>query len=178
MTYLQLSNLITLGVFITLTITFYLHSLVNLGRTLLLKVSQAILFFIIIKVAFSLTQFPQFYSFWLITKKPPSEARIKNLWFKLTIYGQGWKKTSTNPNEEFESSMDQELTVGVYGKNPRYGVTNTCAILAAVKVITESDKIPGKGGVLPPGYAFAETSLIDELNENRVTFEVVENGLV
>ena len=38
-------------------------------------------------------------------------------------------------------------------------------------------RLPGRGGVLPPGFAFANTSLIDRLNSNQVTFKVEVNDL-
>ena len=38
-------------------------------------------------------------------------------------------------------------------------------------------RLPGRGGVLTPGFAFANTSLIDRLNSNQVTFKVEVNDL-
>ncbi len=34
-----------------------------------------------------------------------------------------------------------------------------------------SFRLPGVGGVYPPGFAFAETTLVDRLNKHDVTFE-------
>ena len=46
-------------------------------------------------------------------------------------------------------------------------------VLSAITVITETEKMPPSGGVYSPGYAFANTTLIERLHENEVTFEVV-----
>ena len=59
------------------------------------------------------------------------------------------------------------------GRNPGYGATCTALVLSGYTVLKESDKMPGRGGVYPPGAAFAKTSLIEELNKHGLTFEVV-----
>ncbi|CAG7718091.1 unnamed protein product, partial [Allacma fusca] len=41
-----------------------------------------------------------------------------------------------------------------------YGASAIMLIQAAVTVLTEKDKMFGRGGVLPPGAAFAKTTFI------------------
>ena len=38
-------------------------------------------------------------------------------------------------------------------------------------------RLPSAGGVYTPGYAFAETSLVERLNSHEVTFETVVKDL-
>ena len=49
-------------------------------------------------------------------------------------------------------------------------------MLAPVKTITsclhEKHLMPGNGGVLTPGYAFSNTTIIKRLNDKGCTFDV------
>lgn len=54
-----------------------------------------------------------------------------------------------------------------------YGATCVAVLLAATTILKESDKLPGNGGVLPPGACFAKTNLIAELCKNGFKFEVL-----
>jgi len=59
--------------------------------------------------------------------------------------------------------------------SPGYGITSSAVTLAAIMVLTESSKLPNRGGVYPPGAAFANTTIIDQLQENGLKFEIVSN---
>jgi hypothetical protein len=87
--------------------------------------------------------------------------------------GEGWKESLPDANDAYVIPVDRALCAKVKGRNPAYGSTCVCLVLSAITLITESDKMPPGGGVYPPGFAFAETSLVEQLNENGVTFEIV-----
>ena len=55
----------------------------------------------------------------------------------------------------------------VAGKNIGYGATCELVVQAAVVLLTETERIPGPGGVLTPGFAFADTSLVQRYNRHR-----------
>ena len=66
-----------------------------------------------------------------------------------------------------------ELYSGFYkisGKNIGYGSTSECMVQAAMVLLQETSKLPGEGGVLTPGYAFANTTLVDRLKCARRSF--------
>ena len=44
-----------------------------------------------------------------------------------------------------------------------YGATCECMVQAAMVILKERERLPGSGGVITPGYAFAKTSLVDRL---------------
>jgi len=69
--------------------------------------------------------------------------------------------------------VNKSITARVKGRNPGYGSTCVALVLAAILVITETDKLPPGGGVYPPGAAFAKTSLIKQLIDNEVIFEIL-----
>lgn len=54
-----------------------------------------------------------------------------------------------------------------------YGATCVALLLAATTILGETDKLPGNGGVLPPGACFAKSNLIANLCKNGYKFEVV-----
>ena len=59
------------------------------------------------------------------------------------------------------------VTTVVAGKNIGYGATCELVVQAAVVLLTETERIPGPGGVLTPGFAFADTSLVQRYNRHR-----------
>lgn len=48
-------------------------------------------------------------------------------------------------------------------------------LLTATTILKESAKMPGSGGVLAPGAAYKNTSLMKELQKNDWTFEVISS---
>ncbi|KAJ8932942.1 hypothetical protein NQ314_014321 [Rhamnusium bicolor] len=120
-----------------------------------------------------LLNYPEIFSGGFFSKKQPSEEIIQNTWFQITFYGEGWKEKLSNKDDQYSSPCDKCIVGRVKGKNPGYGATCATLILSAIMIVTESDKMPGKGGVFTPGAAFAKTSLIKQLNENGVTFDII-----
>ncbi|XP_044257895.1 saccharopine dehydrogenase-like oxidoreductase [Tribolium madens] len=120
-----------------------------------------------------LLKYPEKFSFGFFSRDPPSEERIAKARFSVTLYGEGWKETLPDANDEYTTPPNKAIAAKVKGKNPGYGATCVCLVLAALTVITETDKMPPGGGVYPPGYAFAKTSLIEQLDQNEVNFEVL-----
>ena len=64
----------------------------------------------------------------------------------------------------------REVRVKVTGKNVGYGATCECMVQAAMVILKERERLPGSGGVITPGYAFAKTSLVDRLTSAGVPF--------
>ncbi|RZC41634.1 saccharopine dehydrogenase-like [Asbolus verrucosus] len=120
-----------------------------------------------------LLKYPEKFSFGMTSHEPPSEEKIAKSWFSVTFYGEGWKEELANADDQYSTPVNKAIVTKVKGRNPGYGSTCKCLVLAAITVITETDKLPSGGGVYPPGYAFAKTSLIKQLDENGVTFEVL-----
>ena len=141
----------------------------DFGRSLLLKVS-AHAASIVIHVVF---QYPEKFSAGFFSRQPPSEEKIEKARFSVTLFGEGWKEKLADVNDQYSTPPDKLISAKIKGSNPGYGATCVCLLLAAITVITEPEKMPSGGGVYPPGYAFANTSLIEQLNENEVTFDVL-----
>ncbi|KAJ3664649.1 hypothetical protein Zmor_000201 [Zophobas morio] len=141
----------------------------NFGRSLLLKVSAQAAS-VVIHVGF---QYPEKFSAGFFSRQPPSEEKIEKARFSVTLYAEGWKKMLADVNDQYSTPPDNFISAKIKGSNPGYGTTCVCLLLAAITVITEPEEMPSGGGVYPPGYAFANTSLTEQLNENEVTFDVL-----
>ncbi|XP_075146887.1 saccharopine dehydrogenase-like oxidoreductase [Haematobia irritans] len=107
-----------------------------------------------------------------ISDKGPLEVNRKSVEFRHTLKVKGWSKGTSE-----SQAPNKEILVRVSGRDPGYCLTSTCMLLCAKVILQEKHKMPGSGGVLPPGYAFAKTQLIEELSraEWGLKFEVVES---
>ncbi|KAJ3664646.1 hypothetical protein Zmor_000198 [Zophobas morio] len=120
-----------------------------------------------------LLKYPEKFSAGFFSRESPSEEKIKNMHFSVTLFGEGWKGKLADGNDQYSTPPDKLISVKVKGSNPGYGATCVSLLLAAITILTEPEKMPSEGGVYPPGYAFANTTLIEQLNENGLTFDVL-----
>ncbi|KAK9871270.1 hypothetical protein WA026_011540 [Henosepilachna vigintioctopunctata] len=121
-----------------------------------------------------LLKYPSLFSAGFFSTEEPSEEIINKSWFSITLIGKGWKEKLAGPEDQYKDPPNRGIMAEVKGTNPGYGATCICLVLAGIVILTEASKMPGKGGVLPPGAAFHDTSLIEQLNENDVTFEIIK----
>lgn len=148
----SLWQLILLGVF---GMIFLLLAKFEFGRNLLLK-------------------YPSLFTGGFFDTKEPSEEIIEKAWFELFLVGKGWKEKLAGPEDQYKNPPSKGIVAQVRGKNPGYGATCICLVLAGIVILTEPSNLPKAGGVYPPGAAFEETSLIEQLDENGVTFKVIK----
>ncbi|XP_054281886.1 saccharopine dehydrogenase-like oxidoreductase [Macrosteles quadrilineatus] len=122
-----------------------------------------------------LLKHPKFFSFGFVSHEGPSEKTLTNTEFSITFSGVGWtEKAVEGPHTE---PPNKTLVTKVSGRDPGYGLTTTALLLAGITIIKDGDKMPGKGGVLPPGAAFAKTSLIKDLSSYGLKFEVIKEDV-
>lgn len=122
-----------------------------------------------------LVRYPEKFSFGYFSKNPPSQEVMESSSFKMTLVAKGWSGKLPNENGQFSISCNKEMVAVVKGKNPVYGSTCITLVGAAITILNEKDKLAGngKGGVYPPGAAFAKTNYVKLLNDNQVTFDIV-----
>ncbi|XP_036341124.1 saccharopine dehydrogenase-like oxidoreductase [Rhagoletis pomonella] len=114
---------------------------------------------------------PKFFTRGLMSHEGPVAANRKAQKLQMTFRTKGWVV-----GQPLSEEPQQELMTRISATDPFYGMTSV-AILAAAKIILkESDKMPDNGGVISPGYAFANTSLIEELSQLKdgIKFEVLK----
>jgi len=128
-----------------------------------------------------LEKYPGFFSFGAVSKHGVPKYKANGTNFELTLIGKGWPTKADPPSSnrsETPSSGEQHeyppcrtVQTVVKGKNIGYGATCECMVQAGLMLIKELDRLPSVGGVYTPGFAFAETSLVETLNQHDVTFE-------
>ncbi|XP_058058103.1 saccharopine dehydrogenase-like oxidoreductase isoform X2 [Anopheles bellator] len=140
-------------------IVFAIMCRFNFGRKLLLK-------------------FPKLFSLGSVSHEGPSERSMENTQFAIYFNGQGWDKAEKllEPSDQYKSPPKKRILTKVSGTNPGYGATCVALILSATTILHEHKKMPGNGGVYPPGAAYAKTSMIEKLCENGFKFEVLSKA--
>jgi len=139
------------------------------------------LFAVMTKFAFGrklLLTYPRLFSFGAASHEGPPEQKMNHTQFTFLFKGNGWNEKSSDSSVQPSGDPVKTHVTKVTGVNPGYGATCVALLLSAITILKESSLMPGKGGVLPPGYAFAKTSLIDNLCKNGFTFEVVDPAKV
>ncbi|XP_044006969.1 saccharopine dehydrogenase-like oxidoreductase [Aphidius gifuensis] len=155
-TYFTLKSLVAVIGIACVGAVFSLMTKCQCGRNLLLK-------------------YPRFFSAGAASHEGPKPEAMEATYISLTLRALGWSEKSLEPTDQHKEPPNKEMITKVTGRNPGYGLTCTCLMIAGLTVLREADKMPDNGGVLPPGAAFAKTSMIDELIKNDVKFEVVSS---
>ncbi|KAI4465927.1 hypothetical protein MML48_3g00014141 [Holotrichia oblita] len=119
-----------------------------------------------------LLKYPRLFSLGSFTLGGPSEEKQKTSLYNLYLEGEGWSEKLSEPTDQFKSPPNKTISVKVTTRNPAYGATCTAAVLSAIMILTESDKMPNGGGCYTPGVAFANTSLIQKLDKYGMKFEI------
>ena len=123
-----------------------------------------------------LLNYPELFSFGFTSREGPSEEQNANTVFELILIGEGWNETFEDPLTDISIPVNKKMTCRITCINPLYGVASKAVLLSAVSILNEFDKMPYNGGVYSPAAAFKNTSLIQQLHDNGVTFEVIENN--
>ncbi|XP_058812201.1 saccharopine dehydrogenase-like oxidoreductase [Topomyia yanbarensis] len=123
-----------------------------------------------------LLNYPRLFSMGMVSHEGPSDEAMNAVNFSMHFEGRGWEEKLKDPKEKYTYPPNKILRTKVTGTNPGYGATCVALLLSAKTILREADKIPGNGGFLTPGAAFAKTNLISELCNNGFTFEVVSSS--
>jgi len=123
-----------------------------------------------------LLTFPKLFSMGAASHEGPPEHNMNHTQFIFLFVGNGWKDKSSDGSSRPNGDPVKTQVTKVTGINPGYGATCDALLLSATTILKESSLMPGKGGVFPPGYAFAKTNMIDNLCKNGFTFEVIESN--
>ncbi|KAJ8724224.1 hypothetical protein PYW08_015698 [Mythimna loreyi] len=112
---------------------------------------------------------PKFWSGGYVTKEGPTENVMKNSHFTFDLVGKGWPEGADVEKTEPTKTVVAKVT----GRNPAYGSTVVAVLMCAAALLNERHRMPANGGVMTPGSAFKNTSLIQNLIENDLKYEIV-----
>ncbi|XP_013786030.1 saccharopine dehydrogenase-like oxidoreductase isoform X2 [Limulus polyphemus] len=152
-TYFHLSSLLACLVTMFMATIFFLMASNKCGRYLLEK-------------------FPGFFSLGTFSRGGPTREQVKDNSFTCTIHGEGWTEKLTDPTDQHKDKPDKNLTIVVKGPDAAYLATSIFLVHCGLTTLKDEDKMPGKGGVLTPGAAFAKTSLLGRLQSRGIDFIV------
>ena len=104
-----------------------------------------------------LRAFPEWFSAGLISRDGPTDQQVRQARFTVVCEGEGWRE------QDAADPPDIRLTLKIQFPDAAYLTTALCVVQCAVCMLRESDRMPGRGGALPPGAAFEDTSLDQRL---------------
>lgn len=112
---------------------------------------------------------PKYWSGGYVTKEGPTANVTNNSNFTFEMVGQGWPEGA-----DVEKTLPTKTVVAkITGKNPAYGATVVSVLLCAHTLLTERQHLPAPGGVMSPGSAFKNTTLIQKLTDNDLKYEII-----
>ncbi|XP_037952147.1 saccharopine dehydrogenase-like oxidoreductase [Teleopsis dalmanni] len=117
-----------------------------------------------------LLKHPKFYTKGMISHEGPTESIRKGHHFALTFKAKGWSS-----DEPITEKPNKELIARVSGTDPFYGLASIIMLLCAKTILSQSNLMPGSGGVWPASFAFAKTTLIQEMQKQGIKFEIVKS---
>ncbi|XP_011693212.1 PREDICTED: saccharopine dehydrogenase-like oxidoreductase isoform X2 [Wasmannia auropunctata] len=124
-----------------------------------------------------LLRYPALFTNGLISHENPDRETQKSAHFSMTFKATGWTEKLPEPTDKHTDAPNKTVITKVSGVSPAYEMTSIVVILSAITILTESDKIPDNGGVLPPGAAFGKTSMIEQMIKHNIKFEMISSKL-
>ncbi|XP_073845711.1 saccharopine dehydrogenase-like oxidoreductase [Musca autumnalis] len=118
-----------------------------------------------------LFKYPHIFTKGAISHQGPTEANRKVAEMIYIFKAKGWQ-TGTPESQP----PNKQVIVRLTGKDPCYGLTSTCLLMCAKVILEEHQKMPGNGGIFPPGFAFAKTQLLEKIGSYKsgLKFEVLK----
>jgi short subunit dehydrogenase-like uncharacterized protein len=126
---------------------------------------------------------PKFFSCGVFSHDGPSEKQLKETKFKMKFFAEGYSnpeafaQLAANNAEFYEfPSPDIRIQAEFRGPEPGYVATPILVLESAMVILEEFDRI-SSFGVLTPGAAFQNTSMVDRLRKHGVSFEIKNSNL-
>ncbi|CAG7728940.1 unnamed protein product [Allacma fusca] len=113
----------------------------------------------------------EFFTNGIVSNKDPTREENETSDLRLTLFAEGWDTKRSSVDKEHPEPPNKKQKFVVMLKNPVYECTAVMVVQAALSILLERHKLPSGGGVLTPGVAFANTTIIDRLNSRGITFK-------
>lgn len=125
-----------------------------------------------------LEKYPSFFSAGYFSNRGPTREQLKGTSIIVTLCGSGHSDDSEKSGEADEtapllhsSGGVKTLGIKITGPDPAYSLTSICMVNSALVILEEANKMPLEGGILTPGAAFVNTTLVSRLKERGIKFE-------
>lgn len=117
--------------------------------------------------------YPHLFTWGFFVKGGPTREEVLEGSFRLLFHGKGWKGVSPDPINQPDQPPTDDILVQVEGPHLGYPAAAKAAIISAVTILQERERLPKKGGVFTPAAAFSKTSIVDKLNDYGFKFQVL-----
>lgn len=123
-----------------------------------------------------LLKYPRVFSYGFFSHEGPTPAQMAQTKFSMTFVAHGYPNGRRLPAEEQHTSAPNlKMVAQISGPEPGYVATPIFLVESAYAILRNSGKFPVKGGVLTTAAAFGQTNMIERLQKQGITFEVIEN---
>ncbi|XP_019695990.1 saccharopine dehydrogenase-like oxidoreductase [Harpegnathos saltator] len=121
-----------------------------------------------------LLRYPTLFSCGIVGREGPTRKLLEHQRCFITFKAVGWSEKLSEPTDKHTEPPNKELIVKM-NSGSAYDATCIAVILSAIMILKEADKFPNNGGVLSPGAAFRNTSLIEEMDKNNIKYKVIKS---
>ncbi|XP_042900391.1 saccharopine dehydrogenase-like oxidoreductase isoform X2 [Parasteatoda tepidariorum] len=112
-----------------------------------------------------LERFPEVFSLGTFSRNPSKNRNVGGS-FSVTIKAKGWREKLP---DKHTSPPNKTVTAVLSSPDSGYIATAILVVNSALVVLQEKDKLPPSGGVLTPGAAFSDTSLMKRIEKRNIT---------
>lgn len=120
-----------------------------------------------------LKKYPSFFTAGNVSINGPTREQVSETSFEMTLVGHGWKEKLASPTDEPRSPPEQLIVGRWRGPEAGYAATSIILVQAAITILKERNVVAYKGGVITPGLAFEDTSLVERLRRHSVVFDII-----
>jgi hypothetical protein len=89
-------------------------------------------------------QHPALFTNGFINRENPNMEKHKSIRFDMTIVARGWTEKLAEPTDKHTDPPNKKVITKVSGESPAYEMTSVVALLSAITILNEKDKIPDK----------------------------------
>ncbi|CAL4059960.1 unnamed protein product [Meganyctiphanes norvegica] len=113
-------------------------------------------------------RFPEMISSGYFSKEGASKKQLRKMRFDTTFIANGWPP-DVDPRK---SKPNKTMYIKMTGPDPTYHTSAITVVAAAITLLREKAECTGKGGVLTPAIAFANTDILQRLVDRGITLSI------
>ncbi|XP_019642833.1 PREDICTED: saccharopine dehydrogenase-like oxidoreductase isoform X1 [Branchiostoma belcheri] len=155
-------------------VQFGAYFCVPVFRYLVLLMVAGVVFGVMTKFSWGrwlLSKYPRLFSLGYFSHEGPTQKQIEGASFTMQFIGSGYSNAVLEDGD-YDGPPNMTIATQVEGPEAGYVTTPIVMVQAAITLLREMKKLPAKGGVMTPGTAFKDTSLVERLSDRGVIFSV------
>ncbi|XP_067138190.1 saccharopine dehydrogenase-like oxidoreductase [Centruroides vittatus] len=125
------------------------------------------------RVSHDLQKYPKVFTLGLFQEGGPTRQQLKESTFNIVYWADGWND-KLEIDQKHTEPPNKFMKVVLNAPNAALLTTSLCMVQAGIVCLKETENMPGSGGVLTPGAAFENTSLLERLQKFGMEFSIME----